>query len=232
MSCPENRRFVLAITGASGVIYGIRLLRVLVQAGHEIDLLISPAGRDVLEQELGIALDLEAFELGLLEPFFVDGMPTGNSLQNIQQSREESATLTEAASPRLTERVFYWHYRDWSSPLASGSSAREAMVICPCSLATLASIVHGISDNLIRRAAEVHLKERRSVIVVPRETPLSTIQLRNLYRASRLGIVVLPAMPGFYHRPKSVEELVDFVVARVCDQLRIKHNLAKRWPAV
>lgn len=228
-----SRRYVVAITGASGAIYGLRLVDVLLRAGHEVDVVISPAGRDVIKQELDLSLDLSPADPACLiqwlaktfdRPAACAGKASGVIPQQTgaTEAKHEPAELS-------AERCHLWHYQDWGSPLASGSAARDGMVVCPCSLATLAAIVHGLSDNLIRRAAEVHLKERRPLVLVPRETPLSAVQLRNLYLAAKHGMVVLPAMPGFYHRPQTVLELVDFIVARVCDHLGVRHELVRPW---
>ena len=123
----------------------------------------------------------------------------------------------------------YHHYRDYMAPVASGSFLTNGMVICPCSSGTLSAIVHATSSNLIHRAAEVHLKERRKLVLVPRETPLSVIQLENMHRAAEAGAIVLPAMPGFYHGVTSIQDLVDFVVSRICDQLGVENGLIRRW---
>ncbi len=125
--------------------------------------------------------------------------------------------------------ILYHHCQNLLAPIASGSFLTAGMVICPCSGSTLGAVVHGTGENLIHRAAGVHLKERRKLVVVPRETPLSTIQLENMRRAAEAGAVVLPAMPGFYHGVESIRDLVDFVVARVCDQLGVEHTLMHRW---
>lgn len=126
-------------------------------------------------------------------------------------------------------RVVYHHHADFSAGIASGSFRTAGMVVAPCSMSTLASIAHGITTNLITRAADVHLKERRKLILVPRETPLSLVHLENMTAVTRAGAVVLPAMPGWYHRPRSLDDLVDFVVARICDQLGVEHAMTKRW---
>ncbi len=133
------------------------------------------------------------------------------------------------ASAAKPGQVQYHDHRDFQAGIASGSFLTGGMVVCPCSMGTVAAIAHGLSQNLIHRAADVHLKERRKLILVPRETPLSTVQLRNLTQCSEAGAVVLPAMPGFYNRPKSLEDAVDFIVARICDQLGVEHQLLKRW---
>jgi 4-hydroxy-3-polyprenylbenzoate decarboxylase len=136
------------------------------------------------------------------------------------------------AAERATEcEIVYHPFENLLAPLASGSFLTAGMVICPCSGSTLGAVVHGTGENLIHRAASVHLKERRPLVVVPRETPLSTIQLENMRRAAEAGAVVLPAMPGFYHGVNTIRDLVDFVVARICDQLQIEHALMKRWGA-
>lgn len=189
---------VLAITGASGAAYGRRLLEVLLRAGREIHLTISPAGAQVMQTELGVAFDLQ---------------------------RPDARLLVEAQ----TERLRYWHFHDLMAPIASGSFRTGGMVVAPCSTGTLGAIAGGQGTNLIHRAAEVHLKEGRPLILVPRETPLSLVALENLARAARAGAVILPAMPGFYHRPTSVAELVDFVVARICDRLGVDVELIPRW---
>lgn len=192
---------VVGITGASGAVYATRLLEMLLRAGRRVHLTISPAGAEVLKTELGVSVDLEKFDGGQL------GLP----------ERGEPGTLA------------YHHYRDYSAPIASGSFLTAGMVICPCSMGTLASVANGLSTNLIQRAADVHLKERRKLIVVPRETPLGSIQLENMKRLSDAGAVVLAAMPGFYHQPKSISDLVDFVVGRILDQLGVEKDLIARW---
>jgi len=190
---------VLGITGASGAAYAKRLLEVLLGANVRIHLTISPAGAQVLWTELGVRCELDNFEL-------------------------RSLGLAEN-----TERMIYHHYQDFSASIASGSFVTAGMVNCPCSMGTLAGVANGLSTNLILRAADVHLKERRKLIVVPRETPLGSIQLENMKRLADAGAVVLPAMPGFYHQPKSIDDLVDFVVARICDQLGVPVELMRRW---
>ncbi len=193
--------FVVAITGASGAPYGVRLVEVLLAAGREIHLTVSPSGQAVLATETGRTLDLDRFDL---------------------------ATLIGSAPP-AAGRVHYHHYRDLMAPIASGSFLTAAMVICPCSGSTLAAVAHSMGENLVHRAAEVHLKERRKLVVVPRETPLSLPQLKNMQAIHEAGAVVLPAAPGFYARAESVADLVDFVVARICDQLGVRNALMRRW---
>ncbi len=193
------RRIALAITGASGAVYGRRVLEeLLARPELEVHLMISPSAQKVLKIEEGIALDLEKFE---------------------------PAALGVKAAAKLR----YHQYDDVAAPVSSGSFRVEAMAVVPCSMGCAAAIAHGMSDNLIERAADVMLKERRPLIVVPRETPLSTVHLKNLLALSELGATVLPASPGFYGRPQSVAEMVNFVVARVLDHLKIEHALMRRW---
>lgn len=214
---------VLAVTGASGAIYALRLLEVLLEAGTRVHLCISPSARLVLAQELGVDLDLKSFQPTSL-PIFA-GSPHRDAL-----SRTMADVLGDI-DPRseAAGNLVYHHCHDLLAPIASGSYLTTGMVICPCSGSTLGAVVHGTGENLIHRAAGVHLKERRKLILVPRETPLSTIQLENMRRAAEAGAIVLPAMPGFYHGVETIGDLVDFVVARICDQLGIANSLVKRW---
>src|SRR6516162_985847 len=190
---------VLAMTGASGAPYGVRLLEVLLQAGRTVHLTLSPSGAEVLEQELDRKVRLDHFALADL--------------------------LGQTASLAAPDQLHYHHYRDFRAGIASGSFLTGGMVICPCSMGTVAAIAHGLSQNLIHRAADVHLKEHRKLILVPRETPLSLLQLRNLTACAEAGAVVLPAMPAFYTRPGTLHDLLDFIVGRICDQLSVEHQL-------
>jgi 4-hydroxy-3-polyprenylbenzoate decarboxylase len=192
----------LALSGASGMAYGLRLLECLLTADLQVYLLVSQAAHIVAKQELGVALPARPLDL--------------------------EKQLTESLHARDGQlRVF--GREDWNAPVASGSNPADAMVVCPCSMGTLAAIAHGISDNLIERAADVMLKEQRKLILVPREAPFSTLHLENMLKLSRMNAVILPANPGFYHRPQSVEDVIDFVVARILDQLGIQHALMARW---
>jgi 4-hydroxy-3-polyprenylbenzoate decarboxylase len=194
---------VVAFTGASGAPYGVRLLEVLLHAGRTVHLTLSPAAVEVIEHELERSVSLARFELRDL--------------------------LGDSAALASADRVHYHDYRDFQSGIASGSFLTGGMVICPCSMGTVAAVAHGLSQNLIHRAADVHLKEKRKLILVPRETPLHLIQLRNLTACAEAGAVILPAMPAFYTRPQSLRDAVDFVVGRVCDQLAVEHQLLERW---
>src|SRR3954469_10899541 len=199
----SNLPLAVAITGASGAVYSTRLLELLLQAGREVHLTISPSGAAVVKQELDRSIDIQRFD--------------------------PKSLLLDAAADAAAKRLHYHHYTDYFSPLASGSFLTGGMVVCPCSGSTLSGIATGASNNLIQRAADVHLKERRKLILVPRETPLSIIHLDNMRRAAEAGAVILPAMPGWYHGVKSVQDLVDFVVARILDQLGVPHELMRRW---
>lgn len=192
---------VVGITGASGARYAVRLLEVLLEAGRDVHLSISPSGQAVIATELGRTIDLDRFDI---------------------------AALLGRAAP-AAGRLTYHHHKNLMTPIASGSFLTAAMVICPCSGSTLSAIAHSMGENLIHRAAEVHLKERRKLVVVPRETPLSLPQLKNMQAIHEAGAVVLPAAPGFYHGAASVADLVDFVVARICDQLGVANALIRRW---
>jgi 4-hydroxy-3-polyprenylbenzoate decarboxylase len=225
-----KRNIVVAITGASGVTYAIRLLEVLSAAGCDVHLMISAAAQSVLKQELDLTVDLEHFSPAML---MLDAglSPKDGKLQQVRAMAGISSEASNVLSVGSGEpgELHYYHYRDQMAPVASGSFLTDGMVICPCSSGTLSAIVHGTSANLIHRAAEVHLKEGRRLVLVPRETPLALPQLDNLKRAAEAGAIILPAMPGFYHGVKSIRDLVDFVVARICDQLGIPNTLIRRW---
>lgn len=201
---------VLGITGASGAPYALRLLEVLLQAERHVHLVMSPAACDVFRTEVGINVDLAHFQPAALLR---------------ARNPHDQSTLEKQA----TEFLHPHSIQDYSTGIASGSFRTAGMVICPCSMGTLGSIAAGLSTNLIHRAADVHLKERRKLIVVPRETPLSAIHLQNMLRLQKAGAIVLPAAPGFYHNPQTIDDLIDFVVARICDQLDVPVTWAKRW---
>ena len=225
----SRKNVVLAMTGASGAVYAVRLLEMLLAAGCDVHLSISPAAQLVLKQELDLTVDLADFHVSslMLNPADPSDSRIGMMRSMAGISSEESNVL--AVNVGQTGEIFYHHYQDLMAPIASGSFLTSGMVVCPCSQSTLGAIVHGTGDTLIHRAADVHLKERRRLVLVPRETPLSTVQLDNMKRASEAGAVVLPAMPGFYHGVKSIRDLIDFVVGRICDQLQISNSLIHRW---
>ena len=192
----------LAITGASGAQYGLRLLQCLLEADRTVYLMISVPGQVVI------------------------GMETDLSMPG--RSREIQQMLAGRFGAKDGQlRVF--GLEEWTAPVASGSSVPQAMIICPCTMGTLAAVASGASRNLIERAADVVLKEGRRLVIVPRETPFSVIHLENLLRLARMGVCVLPANPGFYHKPQGINDLVDFVVARILDQLGIEHEISRRW---
>lgn len=198
----KPRSITLAITGASGAQYGLRLLQCLLAADYKVYLLLSGAAEVVIRTETDLDL------------------PEGIAAQ---QAFLEQLYNSDAEQLQLLAKD------DWFAPVASGSSSPSAMVICPASGGTLSAIAQGASNNLIERAADVALKERRQLIVVPREAPYSQIHLENMLKLTQLGAVVIPASPGFYMQPQTINELIDFIVARILDQLGIEQDLLPRW---
>ncbi|MDX1442483.1 MAG: flavin prenyltransferase UbiX [Gammaproteobacteria bacterium] len=197
-----NRSISLAITGASGVQYGLRLLQVLLVQGERVNLMLSKPGQVVM----GMETDLDVpGRISDMRDFFA-------------RHFQVNADLLEVHGPE-----------EWTAACASGSNPPRAMVICPCSMATLSAVAVGASRSLIERAADVMLKERKPLILVPRESPFSTIHLENMLKLSQAGATILPPNPGFYQKPESVDDIVDFVVARILDHLEIEHSLGPRW---
>ena len=196
-----QRSITLAMTGASGAQYGLRLLECLVQKGLKVQFLISNAARVVVATETD--LDLPADE-----------------------ELEKFLTLNFDAEPG---QIVVNTTKNWFSSVASGSAAPQSMVICPASGGTISAVASGASNNLIERAADVAIKEKCQLVIVPRETPLSEIHLDNMLKLARLGVTILPAMPGFYHNPETINDLVDFVVARILDHLDINQDIIPRW---
>jgi flavin prenyltransferase len=192
----------LALTGASGMPYGMRLLECLLQGGMRVQLVYSQAAQIVAKQEMDLALP--------------------------PRPQDAEKMLCERIGQFNGELRVYGK-DDWYAPMASGSNPGDAMVVCPCTMGTLGKIAGGISDDLITRAADVMLKEKRKLILVPRETPFSAIHLENMLRLSHAGAVILPPNPGFYNHPESVQDIVDFVVARILDHLGVAHTLMERW---
>jgi 4-hydroxy-3-polyprenylbenzoate decarboxylase len=192
----------VALTGASGAQYAMRLVECLLEADRTVYLLVSKAAHVVIATEMGLKLpgQAAAMEEFLWEYFGTDG-----------------------------EQLRVFGKEDWFAPPASGSSSPSSMVICPCSTGTLSAIACGASDNLIERAADVALKERRQLILVPREAPYSEVHLENMLKLTRMGALVVPASPGFYHQPQTIDDLIDFVVARILDHLGVTHTLIARW---
>lgn len=198
----KQKQIIVAMTGASGAAYGLRLIQKLLDADIYLHVLLSDAARIVLKQECDLLLPESASETG--------------------------AILAQHLDCKADNIRCYDKY-DWFSPAASGSSNIQQMVVIPCSMGTLAGIATGMSDQLIERAADVMIKERKQLILMPRETPLSAIHLEHMLKLSRLGVDLIPAMPGFYHRPESIPELIDFMVSRVLDHLHVDNTEAKRW---
>ena len=197
-----EKKITLAITGASGSVYVLRLLECLVAANYQVYLLCSSAAKVVFDTEVGLK---------------IPSSPDAASAFFIEKYK---------AKP---EQIIVFGKEQWFSPVASGSAAPKTMVICPCSTGTLAAISQGMSDNLIERAADVVIKERGQLILVPRETPYSTIHLQNMLSLSQMGVTIMPASPGFYHNPESINDLVDFMVGRMLDHLGIDQTIMPRW---
>ena len=207
-----STRVTLAFTGASGAQYGLRLLQCLLAANAEVFVIVSKAARVVIgtETDLRLPAGTGATEEALRGYLFKDDPQGGGQ-------------------PEKRGRLVVCGLEQWTAPVASGSGAPASMVVCPCSTGTLSAIATGASNNLIERAADVAIKEGRKLILVPRESPFSAIHLENMLKLSRLGVVIMPAAPGFYHQPQSVEDLVDFIVARLLDQLGVEQTLVPRW---
>lgn len=196
-----EKTIAVAWTGASGLRYGIRLVECLLASGCRVWLTYSQAAQIVAKEEEGLTLPAQA--------------PAAERLLGERFAGEG--------------RLSVFDRNDWYAPLASGSAPPDAYVVCPCTMGTLGEIAAGMARDLITRAADVVLKEGRPLILVPRETPLSAIQLENMLKLARAGAVILPPAPGFYHHPERIEDLVDFVVARILDRLGIAHRLLSRW---
>lgn len=195
--------YLVALTGASGAVYGVRLVEELLKRGDDVELIISPSGFLILKEELGIdaSKDARAAVTGYLKK-------RGAALKGSLKCLAHDDLLAGAAS---------------------GSALRRNMIVCPCSMGTLARIATGISGNLIERAADCVLKERGTLIIVPRETPLNQIHLENMLKLSRMGALILPAMPAFYTKPEKIEDMVDFIVGKTLDALGVENDLYKRW---
>ncbi len=193
---------IVAITGASGSIYGLRLVNELLKRGGDVDLIISPSGFLVIEHEIGLVLGKDKNEIGVDLGKYFKGLETNLKCHS---------------------------HDDLASHLASGSSSEKDMIICPCSMGTLARIACGVSGNLIERTADVILKEKGRLILVPRETPLNQIHLENMLKLCKMGVHIIPAMPAFYHKPKTIGNMVDFVVGKTLDAMGIENNLYRRW---
>ncbi len=204
MSKNKQQTITLAFTGASGAPYGLRLLDVLLKSNCRVDLVVSKAGQMVLSMESDLSIPSRA--------------------------SDAQKFLTEHFQ---SEPGFLKVYGrdDWMAPMASGTGCSDAMVICPCTAGALSAVAQGASDNLIERAADVMIKEQKKLILVVRETPLSAIHLENMLKLARLGVTIMPANPGFYQKPTTVDDIVDFMVARILDHLHIEHDLLPKWGA-
>lgn len=198
----QQKSITLAFTGASGAPYGLRLLQSLLAADYRVYLLVSSAARVVLATENGLKLPAS---------------PDGIKATLVQHLGCDGDNLVVCGK------------EEWFSPVASGSAAPKQMVVCPCSAGSVAAIAHGMSDNLIERAADVVMKERGQLLLVVRETPFSTLHLENMHKLSQMGVTIMPAAPGFYHQPQSIDDLVDFIVARILDHLGIEQQLMAPW---
>lgn len=198
----NSKPITLAWTGASGAQYGLRLLEELLNARRQVYLLYSQAAQIVMRMEAGLEISSRP--------------------QDVRQQLCDRYAVSEG-------QLEVYGRQQWTAPVASGSNPPQAMVICPCTTGTLANVAHGISGNLIDRAADVMLKERKPLIMVVRETPFSTIHLENMLSLSQAGATIMPANPGFYFNPASVDEIVDFMVARILDHLNVAHTLGERW---
>lgn len=230
----EGLPIVVGVTGASGAIYAARTLQWLLAEGRNVHLVVSPDGQTVIRQELNYSGSMDLNHISgffraadeLLRTYRSEAVGLDNrhaeSLVSGQLALETDAAIQDGC-------LQVHQFNDYFTPIASGSYRTAGMVVCPCSGTTLASIAYSSGRNLIHRAAEVHLKERRKLILVPRETPLSLMQIENMLRVTQGGAVVLPAAPGWYHGVRSLTDLVDFVAARILDQLDIPHERVRRW---
>lgn len=199
----EQDRFSIALSGASGAQYGLRLIEVLVEKGYPVNVLLTNAALMVLALEMDIHL--------------------GNSLS------EQKKRLMTRFGVEDEDLLRIYSEKDWTAPLASGSNTSRAMIICPCSMGMLAAVATGQSNNLIERAADVMIKERKHLMLVVREAPFNQIHLENMLTLSKMNVQIMPANPGFYHQPQTVEDIIDFMVARILDQLEVPHDLMLRW---
>ncbi len=193
------KNYAVAISGASGAVYGIRLLEYLSKEGHKVYLTVSSDGLSIIRNEVGIDW------LG------------------------DETEVNRDIKERFGGDIRYFEETNLNAPISSGSVYLDGMIVIPCSMKAMSAIAHGFSSNLIERAADVTIKERRRLVIVPRETPLSAIHLRNMLTLAETGVHIIPAMPAFYHNPKSIDHMVDFIVGRVLDSLGIKNNLFTRW---
>lgn len=208
-----TKHYCVAITGASGFVYAKRLLQCLLHQPVTVHLLISEAAREVARLEHNLIL------------------PNSDALHHDAEYDRALTNFFEPDEQAIKGQIKCWMKTDWLSPVASGSHPLEAMVVCPCSTGTLAAIATGMSNNLIERAATVCLKEHRRLVLLPREMPMGTLQLEHMHKLSQMGVRILPASPGFYQKPQSIDDLIDFVVSRVLSQMGIDNALLPAWGA-
>lgn len=230
---PNNpKRIVVGISGASGAAYAQRLIRLLVAEGVQVHLVVSPMGQRMLHDELGmegINLDTLAAGDGLIE---TDNLMAGTKTIPLSGDQGNKGGVGRLGSPQMAEgqpRIVLHHYRDVGAAIASGSFVHDGMVIIPCSSNSLSAVANGASQNLLHRAAAVSLKERRRLVLVHREAPLSMVDIRNMQLSAEAGAIICPANPGFYMLPQTIDDLIDFVVGRVLDLLNVEHRLDIRW---
>lgn len=221
----NNLPIIVGVTGASGAAYAVRLLDVLLRTGHDVHLAISPSGAAVIEQELGLKVDTKNPTPDAISETF--GLGGGDEALHRAVPLLKGSKPVAAADQPGTLRTF--HHADFMAPMASGSFLTAGMALVPCSGTTLSSIASGAASNLIQRAAEVQLKERRPLVIVPREAPISLAHIDNLRKVTEAGTIVVPASPGWYHGVETLADLIDFIVARICDQLGVRNALMKRW---
>lgn len=198
------RKYIVGITGASGSVFGVRLITCLLAKGHQVFITITEAGKRVIAEEIGWHLPEKAEEIE-------------EKLSDILGTKKEDSKLR------------YFDIKNVGALIASGSVKTDGMIIIPCTMSTVAAVARGASTDLLERAADVTIKEKRPLIIVPRETPLSQIHLQNLLLLAQLGVQIIPPMPAFYNHPQTVDDIVDFLVGRVLDSLGIEHDLVKRW---
>ena len=226
----QQKNVCVGVTGASGAVYSVRLIEVLLATGHDVHMSISPSGAQVVKEEMDLTINLDDFKASDLMLDNI-GEASDSKIRLLQASAgigTADSNVLSVEAGRIGE-LTYHHYRDFNAAMASGSFLTQGMVVCPCSGTSLSAIAHGAAGNLIQRAAEVHLKERRPLVVVPRETPVSLPHIENMRRATEAGAVVMPASPGWYHGVTTLRDLVDFMVARICDHLGIDNCLINRW---
>ncbi|MEW6418177.1 MAG: flavin prenyltransferase UbiX [Nitrospirota bacterium] len=220
--------YIVGITGASGSIYGVRLVQELAQRKHNVHVVVTSAGKQVMKEEIGVSDKKEMLRLLTKEVISKTSLlsfPQAKRVGNPSQKKDSG----QAGMTNKEGMVRIWENDDFTAPFMSGSNAQDAVIVIPCSMGKLAAIANGISSNLLERIADVALKEKGQLILVVREAPLSLIHLENMVKVARAGAQILPAMPAFYHNPKTIDDMVNFIVGKVLNLLRIEHKLFKGW---